>query len=535
MSLQTERQLDQLFEPWQRELCPGVQVLIRKNGQNLYEKSFGYANLEHRIPIDSDTRFHVASISKQFTVLAALLLWKEGKLDLDGDIRNYVGDLISFEEPVTVRQLMNNVSGLRDQWELLFMRGIKINDDISMEDINTSLKLQKKLNFPPQSQYLYSNMGFHLLAVMVERLSGLTFPEFAKKRIFRPLGMERTLVRSSFTQIIPNLAYSYQDEGNGSYYYNPLNYSLYGPTAVNTCARDLSRMLREYIEPRIIDPEIIRIMKTPAVLSDGSQAEYCGGLMTCKLHGLTVYEHGGADAAYRGHVLCIPEEGLEVIILSNTTSRLMSKMAKKAASLALGLSDSTEPQVDAEGATGPQAGRYLTSRPDDPLFVEIVSREDGFYMKREYGETKLTKTSRGGWQVGTLDEEIFFKEGEILYRLPGRALLLKEARPVKAGSGRERCAGAGKGLAEEGGLEAAGLAAGTHFEPETTMEFQLEETEAGWKISMPRYGEAKIYCNQDGDAAFSFNPDFTMYLRAEADGIWLDGYRVRGMKAKRRG
>ena len=147
---------------------------------------------------------------------------------------------------------MNNVSGLRDQWELLFMRGIKINDDISMEDINTSLKLQKKLNFPPQSQYLYSNMGFHLLAVMVERLSGLTFPEFAKKRIFRPLGMERTLVRSSFTQIIPNLAYSYQDEGNGSYYYNPLNYSLYGPTAVNTCARDLSRILREYIEPRIM-------------------------------------------------------------------------------------------------------------------------------------------------------------------------------------------------------------------------------------------------------------------------------------------
>ena len=160
MNQQLETSLDQLFSQWQNGICPGVQALIRQSGQTLYEKSFGYANLEHQIPITSRTIFHVASISKQFTVLSVLLLWKDGRLDLDDDIRRYVGDLISFEEPMTIRQMMNNVSGLRDQWELLFMRGIKINDAITSEDVNSVLKGQRHLNFPPQSAYLYSNMGF---------------------------------------------------------------------------------------------------------------------------------------------------------------------------------------------------------------------------------------------------------------------------------------------------------------------------------------------------------------------------------------
>lgn len=511
MNETTEQLLDSLFQPWQGELSPGVQVLIRQNGQDIYEKCFGFANLEHRIPITASTLFHVASISKQFTVLAALLLWKDGLLDPDSDIREYVGDLISFDEPVSVRQLMNNVSGLRDQWELLFMRGIRISDSITMDDVNTSLKLQKGLNFPPQSAYLYSNMGFHLLAVITERLSGMTFPEFAEKRIFRPLGMEHTLVRSSSSQIIPDLAYSYQDEGNGSYYYCPLNYSLYGPTSVNTCARDLRLMLDEYIRPQKIDEEIIRMMKEPAVLSDGSAAEYCGGLMTHQLHGLTVYEHGGADAAYRGHVLCIPEKELEIIMLSNSTSLLMSKTAKQAACLVLGLADCPEPELPSEGLTGPRTGLFLTSLPEDPQFVEIRERDGSFFMKREYGETALASTSRGGWKVGTLDEEIFFQEGKILYRLPARILSLTEAAPLVSGD----------------------LIPGHYHEPETSMDFSLEETSRGYEISVLRYGSTPLFRSKTGEIAFSFGPDFTMYVRPEDGGLVLDGYRVKNLKARR--
>lgn len=253
MNTNVSKQLDDLFRVWDNGLCPGAQVLIRQHGETVYEKCFGYGNLENQLKIKNDSILHVASISKEFTVLSILLLWKEGKLGLVDDIRKYVGEYINIEEPITVRQMMNNVSGLRDQWELLFMRSITINDQITMDDINTTIRLQKHLNFKPQSRYLYSNTGFHLLALIVEKLSGMSFPQFARERIFKPLGMEHTFVRESYTQIVPNLVYSYQDDGNGNYYYNPLNYCVYGPTSVNTCASDLSKILDEYIHPQVID------------------------------------------------------------------------------------------------------------------------------------------------------------------------------------------------------------------------------------------------------------------------------------------
>ena len=243
MNQNLDRQVREILSRWTEGLCPGGQVLIRREGRSVYEGCFGFANLENRVPVTEDTIFHIASISKQFTVLAVLLLQEDGLLSVDDDIRLYVGDLINFKEPVTIRQMFNNVSGIRDQWELLFMRGIKINDSISMEDVNETIRLQKTLNFPPQEGYLYSNTGFHLLSVIVERVSKIPFPRFVKERIFTPLHMDRTVVRAGYNQIIPGLAYSYQDDGTGTYDYNPLNYSLYGPTSVNTCARDLVRIL----------------------------------------------------------------------------------------------------------------------------------------------------------------------------------------------------------------------------------------------------------------------------------------------------
>ncbi len=501
-----EQQLDSLFHPWQSSLCPGAQILIRQNGQDIYEKNFGYSNLEHQIPITSQTIFHAASISKQFTVLSILLLWKKGLVDLDADIRTYVPDLIFFQEPVTVRQLMNNVSGLRDHWELLFLRGMKPHDFFDMNDITSTLKLQRTLNFPPQSSYLYCNMGFQILAVIAERVSKTSLPQFAREHIFEPLGMKHTRIRHSYGEIIPNLAYSYHDEGDGSYYYSPLTFSLYGPTSLNTCARDLSKMLDEYISPRVIDSDIISVMKTPAILSDGTAAEYCGGLMTHILHGMTVYEHGGANAAYRGHILCIPEQALEVIMLSNTDSLLMSKLARKAACIALGLPDCTEPEIPSGHFSLPRAGVFITSMPDDPQMVTILQKEDGFYMKRELGDTRLIAVPGGGYQVGTLDEQIFFQNGKILYRLPARVLTLKEASI----------------------LTSASFAPGLYRQPETAMEFSLQHQQEGYSLSTLRYGSAFLYTTAENDSiVFSFGPDFTMYIHKEGETLVMDGYRVK--------
>ena len=508
MEITTKHQLDALFEHCKNGICPGAQVLIRQSGKTIYEECFGYANLENKVKITKDSIFHVASISKQFTVLAILLLWKAGKLDLEDKISDYVEDIVHIEQPITIHQMINNVSGLRDQWELLFLRGITITDAISMEDVNTSIRLQTGLNFPPQSDYLYSNTGFHLLAVIVERVSGVSFPRFVKEHIFEPLGMHHTFIRESYTQIVPNLVYSYQDDGDGNYYYAPLNYSLYGPTAVNTCASDLIRMLDEYISPKVIDPEIINFMKTPARLTNGSEIEYCGGLMTHKLYDLTVYGHGGADAAYRGQVSCIPEKELEIIILCNTTGRLVSKLAKKAACIILGLPDCTEPELPKETFCSARIGLFLTpAAEEDKLFVRITEENGVFYIQKEFCRTPLIAMPDGGYRINTLDEMIYFTDNGLKYRLPNRIVTLAPVEPA---------------VCKE-------FKTGHYYNAETDAHLYLEAHGQDLSVRMLRYGSTPLYRGVDGTLAFSFGPDLCMYVTHEEGRLILDGYRVRGL------
>ena len=113
-------------------------------------------------------------------------------LDIDDDIRVYIADLVAFSEPVSIRNLMNNVSGVRDQWELLMLQVVRIDDTITQQDAKDVIASQAELNFPPLSRYMYSNANFTLLAEIVERVSGKSLNELARERIFAPLGMSQT-------------------------------------------------------------------------------------------------------------------------------------------------------------------------------------------------------------------------------------------------------------------------------------------------------------------------------------------------------
>ncbi|MCD7908369.1 MAG: beta-lactamase family protein [Clostridium sp.] len=508
MNQNLEENVRQILSRWTEGLCPGGQVLIRKNGETFYEGCFGYGNLENRIPITADSIFHIASISKQFTVLAVLLLQEDGLLSVDDDIRRYVNDLIHFEEPVTLRQMFNNVSGIRDQWELLFMRGIKINDSIDMEDVNETIRLQKTLNFPPQEGYLYSNTGFHLLSVIVERVSGMPFPQFVRKRIFLPLHMENTMVRSSYSQVIPGLAYSYQDDGTGTYYYNPLGYSLYGPTSVNTCVRDLVRILEEYRNPTLFSRGTVDTVLTAAKLKDGSEIEYCGGMMAHVWNGMKVYEHGGADAAYRAQLLWIPEKELEVVLLSNTTTYAASVAAKKLAALALGMEPESQ-SVDVKNACEASADLYVTAAPDDPFIMEITERDGAFFMKREYGQAPLIRQENGSYRIGPLDEYLVFHGDTLEHLLPARSVTLRRAQRIPS--------------------EGCPVLPGTYYQDETRCMLTIRLDGGRLVISHPRYGETPLYFTADRTGIFGFGPDFVMYVSACEGGICLDGYRARRM------
>lgn len=406
MSLETR--IDNIFALWQRGLCPGGQVLVRQHGKVLYSKNFGYANLEHQIPVTSQTVFHVASVSKQITVLALLLLQEEGKINIDHDVRTYLPDLISFTEPVTVRQMMNNISGIRDQWLALIYHGVRIDDTITQRDLKAIIAKQKKLNFPPGSKYLYSNSNFTLIAEIVERISGQSFASFVEQRIFKPLGMSHTVIRDTYWQMIPKKAYSYHDNGEGTFTWNVLNYGAYGATSLHTTAEDFMKVLENYRHPKVGSQATIDLMMQRPTLTDGTLSGYGGGLMLGEYQGHPYLEHGGADAAFRAHIMRFPNDDLDIVLLSNTQSMPMNLLARRVAHVMLDLVEEK-----------PDLLPYLreeTQRAKTGLFINLgvpdvvqVTEEHSLMMK---GKTPLRHLEHNHYRLGYgLTEYFFTQEG----------------------------------------------------------------------------------------------------------------------------
>jgi CubicO group peptidase (beta-lactamase class C family) len=179
----TNEKVDELFDKWDSSKTPGAAVAIVKDGSIIYKKGYGSANLEYDIPITTSTIFHIASVSKQFTVFSILLLEKEAKLSLEDDIRKYIPEVPDFGKTITLRHLASHTSGLRDQWNLLAMAGWRLDDVITKEHVLKLISNQKELNFNPGEEFLYCNTGFTLLAEVVSRVSGQTFSEFTAQNI----------------------------------------------------------------------------------------------------------------------------------------------------------------------------------------------------------------------------------------------------------------------------------------------------------------------------------------------------------------
>ncbi len=187
------KQIDAIFAAHNTTHTPGCSLAIRKDGKILYERGYGMANFDYNVPINPDSIFHVASVSKQFAAFAIHLLASEGKISLDDDIRKYLPEMPDYGDIVTVRHLVHHTSGLRDQWDVLMLAGWEYEGDvISNRHVLNVAQRQKGLNFKPGDEYLYSNAGYTLMAWIVERASGQTLRQFTNERLFQPLGMTRT-------------------------------------------------------------------------------------------------------------------------------------------------------------------------------------------------------------------------------------------------------------------------------------------------------------------------------------------------------
>ncbi|AGP82349.1 penicillin-binding protein [Alteromonas mediterranea MED64] len=309
-------EFDRLFTQFDDINKPGASVAVMQDGEIIFSKGYGSANLEYDIPVTPETMFHVASVSKQFTVFAILLLAEEGKLNFDDDIRQYIPEVPDFGHTITLRHLASHTSGMRDQWNLLRMAGWRLDDVITTEHVLKMVAKQKELNFKPGEEFLYSNTGFTLLAEVVARVSGKSFAQFTQERLFTPLNMSNSLFYDDHQKIVSNRAYSYERNGNG-YKKSVLNFSNVGATSLFTTAEDLLKWSANFTEPTVGSPAVIEQMNTLASLNNGDTFGGAYGQFISYYKGTKYIQHSGGDAGFRSYLARFPKQNLAIAILNN--------------------------------------------------------------------------------------------------------------------------------------------------------------------------------------------------------------------------
>src|SRR5688572_6886976 len=179
--------------------APGCAVGVSLNGQSVFEKAFGLAEMEHNIPNTPQTIFESGSVAKQFTAAALVLLQQDGKLSLDDPVRKYIPELPEYDKPITIRHLLNHTAGLRDWGSVMALTGAGRGDRVITQDIAFDvITRQKALDFTPGAEYSYSNSGYQLAAIIVERVSKQKFGDFVNERLFKPLGMKNSSWRDDY-------------------------------------------------------------------------------------------------------------------------------------------------------------------------------------------------------------------------------------------------------------------------------------------------------------------------------------------------
>jgi CubicO group peptidase (beta-lactamase class C family) len=415
------KKVDQLFATWDKPESPGAAIAIIKDGAVVYKRGYGSANLEYNVPITPQTVFHVASVSKQFTAFAIAMLASQGKLSLDDDIRKHLPEVPDFGRKITIRHLIHHTSGLRDQWTLLAMAGWRLDDVITKEHIMKMVRYQRELNFDPGAENLYSNTGYTLLAVIVERVSGQSFREYTEANIFKPLGMTNTHFHDDHEEIVKNRAYSYLPTGpGGAIKAAPLNYANVGATSLFTTSEDLARWVINFEDKKIGGPDVIKQMQQQGVLNGGKQLDYAFALVIGPYRGLKTVSHGGGDAGYRSFVFWFPEQRFGVVVLSNLGSFNPQQTAQKIADLYLADKFTPEPakpptvertavKVDPKILEA-YAGRYLL----DNRTIVVMSKEGDKLMGQPGGSPKaeLIPQSETTFFVREANSEVIFERDE---------------------------------------------------------------------------------------------------------------------------
>ncbi len=324
------RAVDPVFADYAKPGSPGCAVGIARGGKTLLERGYGLANLEHDIPITAATIFEAGSVSKQFAAASILMLAADGKLSIDDPARKYVPELDESASGITIRQLLSHTSGLRDFGPLIAVAGWPRGTRLFMHaDILEILSRQRALNFTPGTQWTYNTGAYNLLAVIVERVSGTSFPTFTRDRIFNPLGMTHSSWRDDYRRVVRGRATAYAPAGKDAFRTDMDVENIYGNCCMLTTVGDLLRWNENFGTATVVGRAALDAMQTPAILADGRKLDYGFGLFVDERPGRRVVYHGGATAGYRAFLARHIDDDLSVALLCNRADVSVAALEEK--------------------------------------------------------------------------------------------------------------------------------------------------------------------------------------------------------------
>lgn len=336
---------------------PGCAVAVSRSGQTAVAQAYGQANANLGVPLTPESKFYIASDSKEFTAASVALLADEGSLRLDDSVVKWIPELPeAVYGAVTIRQLIHHTSGVRDYWGLFDVAGRPDSEPFPQHDFLQLMTRQRSLDFKPGSRFEYSNSGYALLAIVVARASHQSLGAFAANRIFGPLGMTQTSYGADHGSELAGLATGYRFQ-NGEYETFPATVEPLGDGSVRTTVGDLVLWLKNLAHNRLgQDPQRVGAMLLePGKLDNGESVPYAFGLGISKRDGYLMYDHTGSYAGFRSFVAWLPEPGLALATLCNAESPAFtpwdSGLALIDEILGVAASPSPSPQTSAQAAT----------------------------------------------------------------------------------------------------------------------------------------------------------------------------------------
>jgi CubicO group peptidase (beta-lactamase class C family) len=326
-SVNTEAEIERLFQDYSGEGMPGASLMVIRDGHPVLTKSFGLADVERGAPVRPETNFRLASVTKQFTATSILMLVDRGKLDLDDSIRQHFPEFPEFADGITIRNLLQHTSGIQD-YEPIY--GDRFPEQVTDRGVVEIISKTEGTMFPPGSKYSYSNSGYAILAVLVEKLSGRTFPEFLRENIFVPLEMTNTVAFVEGVSKVPNRSFGYTVTEAGVENTDQSAWSaVLGDGGIYSSVSDLYKWDQALYENGLVSADLRSQSWTPGLETYGL------GFRIDEYRGHKRYHHSGSTSGFRNHMQQFPDERLTIIILTNRADPDVEPLAEKVADLYL--------------------------------------------------------------------------------------------------------------------------------------------------------------------------------------------------------